>query len=387
MQNSIKVLSNIGKITLAVLIIIVSGATNLFAQNAETFKIGVFLDLTGATSSFGISTLTAAQMATDEINASGGVNGRKLELIVEDTQGLPGLSPPAAKKLIEEKKIHILLGEIASSNSLAAAPIAQKAKIPMLSPASTNIKVTEVGDYIFRACFVDPLQGSAMARFAFENLKAKRAAVLFDYNSDYSKGLLETFSKTFIELGGKIVSKQSYTQIDEDFSPELRALKKTKPDVIYIPGYYNQVGTIIPQVRRLKMVMPILGGDGWDSPLFFDLAKKALDNSYITNHFASDSPDEKVKKFVVDYKKRYNLAPDSLSALGYDSVYLLADTFRRANSTEGAKLRDALAQTKNFQGVTGKIEFDASRNPLGKNVVILKTQKDGFIYHATVLPN
>ncbi|MDQ3061509.1 MAG: ABC transporter substrate-binding protein, partial [Acidobacteriota bacterium] len=327
--------------------------------------------------------------AVDEINALGGIDGRKIEIFLEDDEGRPELAKTVIGKLISENKVHAIIGEVASSNSLAAAPIAQEAKIPMISPASTNPKVTQVGNYIFRACFVDPFQGEAMAKFALYNLNVKRVAILDDVWSDYSKGLTETFTKTFTKLGGKVISKQSYAQTDPDFKAQLRAIRRLKPDAIYLPGYYGQVAIIAKQARELKMNMPLLGGDGWDSPELWKLGGNALKNSYITNHLAVDNPAEAVQKFIEAYQTKFNVHPDSLAALGYDTIYILADALRRAKTTDGQKLRDALAQTKDFYGVTGKINyFDASRNPIKRAVILkLEPQSSKFIYYSTILPS
>ncbi|MEK7722911.1 MAG: ABC transporter substrate-binding protein [Acidobacteriota bacterium] len=357
--------------------------SSVFAQTDETIKVGIFADMTGQTASFGVSTLSGIKMAADEINAKGGINGRKIELILEDNQGLPENTKTVVQKLIKEKKVHALLGEVLSTNSLAAAPIAQAAKIPMISPSSTNPRVTKVGDYIFRTCFIDDFQGEAMAKFAFETLKMRRIALLTDFNSDYAKGLSESFATTFTRLGGRIISQKTYFQGDEDYSQQLLAIKKTNPQAIYLTGYYNSVGVIAKQARAMKITAPILGGDGWDSPSLFELSGNSLNNSYITDHFSLESPNEKVKKFSTDYKNLYGLDADGFAALAYDAMYVLADSVQRAKSTESQKLREAIATTKNFDGVTGKITINNSRNA-DKPVVILKLQNPNFIYHSTI---
>ncbi len=363
-------------------------ATSVFSQEKENVRIGVFLDMSGQTTSFGVATHNGIKMAVDEINAKGGIDGRKLEIFLEDDQGVPERAKNVVQKLIEEKKVHVIIGEVASTNSLAAAPEAQSAKIPMISPASTNPKVTEVGDYIFRACFVDPYQGEAMAKFAFYELNARKVAILSDSMSDYSKSLVKTFSKTFIELGGKIVADKTYFQRDQSFKIQLKTIRKLKPDAVYVPGYYGEVGVIAKEARELRMKMPLLGADGWDSPELWKLGGDALNNSYISNHFATDNSSSAVQKFNRDYEENFNTAPDTLSALGYDAVYLLTDALRRAKTTDGAKLRDAIAQTTNFYSVTGKIaKFNLARNPV-KPAVILKldTTTNSFRYYSTVEP-
>src|SRR5688500_14298647 len=246
--------------------------------------VGYYGDLSGRTSSFGQSTKNGVEMAADEINKAGGVKGRQIQIITEDKQGDANKAATVTTKLINQDRVHALLGEVASSNSLAAAPKAQEAKIPMITPSSTNPRVTQVGDYIFRVCFIDPFQGEVMAKFAANTLNAKRAAILADFNSDYSKGLTEFFKQSFIRLGGTIVDEKTYTQTDRDFSSQLTAIRTTNPDVIYIPGYYGQVGVIAKQARQQGITVPLLGGDGWDAPQLWDLGGESLQNSYISNH-------------------------------------------------------------------------------------------------------
>ena len=347
--------------------------------------VGYYGDLSGRTSSFGQSTKNGAQMAADEINKAGGINGRQIHIVVEDDQGEPNKAATVVTKLINQDKVQALLGEVASSNSLAAAPKAQEAKVPMISPSSTNPAVTQVGDYIFRVCFIDPFQGEVMAKFSANNLKAKRAAILYDFNSDYSRGLYQFFKRSFTQLGGQIVSEQSYTQGDRDFSGQLTAIRAANVDVIYVPGYYGEVGVIANQTKQLGIKAPLLGGDGWDAPQLWQLRGAALNGDYISNHYSVDDPSPAIRKFVADYKGRYNILPDALAALGYDSMKVLADAIKRAGTTENAKLRDAIAQTKNFPGVTGQITIDSARNAV-KPAVVLKLQDAKFVYETTIYP-
>ncbi|MEO6392536.1 MAG: ABC transporter substrate-binding protein [Pyrinomonadaceae bacterium] len=348
-------------------------------------RIGLFFDMTGRTASFGVASVNGIRMATDEINQSGGVLGRPIELIVLDDEGFPADASRVVRKLINEYQVVALLGEVASTNSLAAAPHAQSAKIPMITPSSTNPKVTMVGDYIFRTCFIDPFQGTAMAQFARNTLRAKTAAILGDVNSDYSNGLAHNFEAEFKRRGGRIISSGFYTQDDLDFKVQLRKIRAARPDVIYLPGYYSEAGSIIKQARELGMRQPVLGGDGWDSPQLFGMAGDALNNTYISNHYATDDPDPRVKKFAADYRARFKEEPEALSALAYDSMKVLADAIRRAGSTDGPKLRDALARTKDFPGVTGNITIDADRNAV-KPALILQIKNGGFVYKEKVFP-
>ncbi len=350
-----------------------------------TILVGYYGDLSGRTSSFGQSTKNGVEMAADEINKAGGINGRQIQIITEDDQGEPNKAATVVTKLINQDKVQALLGEVASSNSLAAAPKAQEAKVPMISPSSTNPAVTQVGDYIFRVCFIDPFQGEVMARFAANNLKAKRAAILYDFNSDYSRGLYQFFKRSFTSLGGQIVSEQSYTQGDRDFSGQLTAVRSANPDVIYVPGYYGEVGVIANQTKQLGIKAPLLGGDGWDAPQLWELGGASLNGNYISNHYSVDDPSPAIQKFVADYKGRFNILPDALAALGYDSMKVLADAIKRAGTTENVKLRDAIAQTKNFPGVTGLITIDQDRNAV-KPAVVLKLQDSKFVYETTISP-
>ena len=347
--------------------------------------VGYYGDLTGRTASFGQSTKNGVEMAVDEINKAGGVMGRPVRVIVEDDQGEPNKAATVVSKLVNQDKVHAVLGEVASSNSLAAAPKAQEAGVPMISPSSTNPNVTQVGDYIFRVCFIDPFQGDVMAKFAANNLKAKKAAILYDFNSDYSRGLREFFTRSFTASGGQIVAEQSYTQGDRDFSGQLTQIRAANPDVIYVPGYYGEVGVIANQTKQLGIKAPLLGGDGWDSPQLWQLGGASLNGDYISNHYSVDDPMPAVQKFVADYKARYNILPDALAALGYDSMRVLADAITRAGSTDGAKLRDAIAATKNFPGITGTITIDKDRNSV-KSAVVLKLQDGKFVYDTTIYP-
>ena len=357
------------------------------AGDTGDIKVGVYGDTTGATSSFGVSTKNGIQLAFDEINAAGGVNGRKLQMIFEDDQGTPEKAKTVISKLVNQDKVVAVLGEVASSNSLAAAPVAQEAKIPMITPSSTNPKVTEVGDYISRVCFIDPFQGSVMAKFAANTLKAKTAAVIGDVQSDYSKGLTQFFRQEFEKLGGKIVSEQTYTQSDPDFKAQLTSIRNLNPDVIYIPGYYGQVAIIAKQARELGMNMPLLGGDGWDSPELWKLGGEALKNSYISNHYSAENPAPEIQNFVKAYQAKFGVVPDSLAALAYDAAKVLADAIKRAGGTDSVKLKDAINATKEFAGVTGKITLDGSRNAVKPAVVLeLNPSASKFAFKETIYP-
>jgi branched-chain amino acid transport system substrate-binding protein len=363
------------------------GGNGTTADTGDTIRVGVYGDLTGQTSSFGQSTKNGIELAVEEINAAGGVNGKKIQLFVEDDQGRPEQAKTVVSKLINQDKVHAVLGEVASTNSLAAAPVAQEAKIPMITPSSTNPQVTATGDYVFRVCFIDPFQGSVMAKFAANTLNAKTAAILGDVQSDYSKGLTQFFTQEFTRLGGRIVSQQTYAQTDPDFKAQLTAIRNTNPDVIYVPGYYGQVGIIVRQARELGMNMPIMGGDGWDSPELWKLGGDALKNTYISNHYSAENPAPEIQNFVKAYQAKYGVVPDSLAALAYDAAKVLADAFKRAGTTESAKVRDAIAATKDFPGVTGNITLDAGRDAVKPAVVLALDPAAGkFSYKETIYP-
>ncbi len=350
---------------------------------AGPIPIGHVASLTGDTASFGQSTDRGMRMAIEEINANGGALGRPLELLSEDDRSITEEARTAALKLLQRDQVVALLGEIASSRSLAAAPEAQRAQVPMISPGSTNPKVTEVGDYIFRACFIDPFQGTVMARFATEELKARKVAILFDFKQDYSVGLADFFRKTFTQLGGEIVADERYTSGDIEFRAQLTTIRAAKPDAIFVPGYYTELGLIAKQARELGIDVPLLGGDGWDSEKTLEIGGAAVEGYYFSSHYAADSDSPKVQAFVRRYKEKYAQTPDAMAALGYDTVGLLADALDRAGDTSGAKLRDAIAATQGYEGVTGRISIDPARNAR-KDAVVLKIEGGKFKFYRSV---
>jgi branched-chain amino acid transport system substrate-binding protein len=348
--------------------------------------IGEYSSLTGSEGTFGQSTHDGVMLAIDEINAAGGIGNRKIRVITEDDQSKAEEAANAVTKLISQNNVVAVLGEVASSNSLAAAPICQANKVPMITPSSTNERVTQVGDYIFRMCFIDPYQGEAMANYLSKQLSMKRAAVLVDVKSDYSTGLAANFEKTFTSNGGQIVGKQSYAKGDSDFRSQLTAIKATNPEVIFVPGYYNDIGQIAIQARDLGMTQPLAGGDGWESPKLIEIGGKALEGSFYSNHYHVDDPSPSVRDFVDKYQKRYGVRPDSIAALAYDSARVLADAIKRAGTTDGPALRDAIAATKDFQGVTGNITLGPDRNPIGKKLVVLEIKDGQTLLKAVVDP-
>jgi branched-chain amino acid transport system substrate-binding protein len=348
--------------------------------------VGEYGSLTGTTATFGQSTHNGIVLALEELNGGGGLlGGKKVRVLTEDDQSKPEEAKTAATKLINQNNVVALLGEVASSRSLAAAPIAQKAKVPMISPSSTNAKVTQIGDYIFRVCFIDEFQGLVMAKFAANSLKVKKVAVLKDVKNDYSVGLSKVFTEEFTKLGGTIVGEQSYSEGDSDFRAQLTQLKSLSPEAIYAPGYYTEVGTIARQAKDLGLKVPLLGGDGWDSPKLTEIGGDAINGSYFSNHYSADDPNPVIQKFVTDYRKKFGETPDGLAALGYDAAKVLFDAMGRAGSVEGPQVRDALAATKDFPGVTGSITIDKDRNAV-KPAVVLKVDGGKLVYVETIKP-
>jgi branched-chain amino acid transport system substrate-binding protein len=365
----------------------ISGGKGGAASSGNEIPVGEYGSLTGLQATFGQSTHNGALMAADEVNAAGGVKGRKIKLITEDDQSKQEEAANAVTKLISQNNVLAVIGEVASSNSLAAAPICQANKVPMITPSSTNVEVTKKGDYISRMCFVDSYQGKALADFTVNNLKVKRAAILRDVKSDYALGLSQAFRDRFTQLGGQIVGDQSYSNGDSDFRAQLTSIKQTNPGIVFCPGYYNDVGQIALQMRDLGMQQPLVGGDGWESPKLFEIGGKALDGCYYSNHYHSDDPSPEVRTFVEKYKERYGAKPDALAALGYDAMKMLADAMKRAPQIDRTAIRDAINSTKGFQGVTGTINMGPDRNPINKKLVVLEIRNNTTTLAGTVDPS
>ena len=353
----------------------------------ETIKIGEYASLTGKEASFGQQSHKGLTLAIEEINAAGGALGRKLELFTEDNQTKPGESATAAKKLISRNKVVALIGEVASGRSLEAAPIAQAAKIPMIAPAATNPKVTQTGNYIFRVCFIDPFQGTVMAKFAQNDLKAKRVAILSSVSNAYSVGLAKFFKETFVANGGLVVSEKNFSEGDKDFRAQLTAVKAANVDAIFVPSYYTEAALIARQARDLGLTVPLFGGDGWVADQLLEIGGDALNGCYYSTHFSPENQDPVVQAFVKKFKARWgaNENPDAFAALGYDAAFVLVDAIKRAGTTDGPKLRDALAAIKNFAGVTGVTNIDANRDA-SKPAAIIAIKGGKLEFLKTVAP-
>lgn len=349
-------------------------------------KVGEFASLTGKEAAFGQSSHKGTLLAVEEINAAGGVLGRKIQLITEDNQSKAGESATIAKKLISRDKVVALIGEVASMRSLEAAPIAQQSRIPMISPSSTNPKVTEIGNYVFRVCFIDPFQGVVMAKFARNTLKLKRVAVLTSVSSAYSVGLAKYFKERFVQDGGVMALEQRFTEGDKDFKAQLTAIKAANVDGIFLPGYYTEAALVCKQARDLGMNLPLFGGDGWEAPQLISIGGAAVEGTYYSTHYSPENKSPAVSGFVERFRKRWdNEVPDAMAALGYDAAMVLADAIKRAGTTDSAKLRDALAATKNLPGVTGDTTLDAQRNA-SKAAVVIAVKDGQFKFLETVAP-
>ena len=342
---------------------------------AATIKIGEVDPLTGGVSQFGIGCHQGFVLAFEQVDAEGGILGQKVELVTEDDQSKPGQSATAVRKLITQDKVIAILGDATSSATLEAAPIAQSDKIPMLTPTATNPRITQVGDFIFRVCFLDEFQGRVLARFAREKLKAQKIFTLTDVKQDYSVDLLKFFKEEFTKLGGTIVGEQSYSTGDTDFRAQLTPIRAVKPDAVYVPGYYQEVALIVRQGRQIGLTMPFIGCDGWANQALLAIGGKAIDGCFFTNHFSPDDQSPLVKSFVDKYQERYGVLPDTFSALGYDAARLLSAAIQRAGSSDSQAVRDALAKTAGFQGVTGQISLDVNRNASKPGLIV--TVKEG----------
>ena len=358
----------------------------------DTIKIGVVSEMTGANATYGTSVVNGMKLALKEINANGGVLGKKVDIVVADSKSEPAEAANAMSKVINQDKTPLAMGIFTSSSAIAACNVSESAKVPYLAIGATNPKVTlddktgKVKPNTFRVCFIDPFQGTVGANFVLNELKVKKAAVFVDNSSDYSKGLAEFFKKAFTSKGGQVISEEAYLQKDTDFKAVLTKIKTTNPEVLYIPGYYEEVGKIVKQARELGMTMPIVGGDGWDSPKLAEIAGgAALNNTFFTNHYSPDSDSAESKAFVSAYEKEYKQKPDAPAVLGYDGAKLMVDAIKRAGAVDGAKVAAALASTKGFKAVTGETSLNEKHDAVNSAVII--EFKDGKqVYRATIKP-
>ncbi|TWD99560.1 amino acid/amide ABC transporter substrate-binding protein (HAAT family) [Neobacillus bataviensis] len=359
-------------------------------EKGGTIKIGANLELSGGVASYGQSAKEGIELAIQEINKKG-IDGKKLELVTVDNKSDAAEATSGALKLATQDKVVAMIGAATSTNTLAQVQIAQDNKIPLITPTATNATITfkdgKLNDFVFRTCFIDPFQGTVAANFATNDLKAKSAAVLIDSSSDYSKGLAASFKKAFKANGGKIVAEEAYVAKDTDFHATLTRIKAANPDYVFLPGFYEEVGLVVKQAREIGLTVPFMGGDGWDSPKLVDIAGAAsLENTYITNHYSSGDSDKKVQDFVSAFKAKYDgKSPDAFGALGYDTVYFLADAIKRAGSSDPKKIQKALAETDGLELVSGKVKLDKNHDPI-KAAVILEYVNGQQQYKTKVNP-
>ncbi|MGG3467552.1 ABC transporter substrate-binding protein [Neobacillus pocheonensis] len=362
------------------------------AGSSDSIKVGVNLELSGGVASYGESLKKGIDIAVAEINKKGGIDGKKLDLVEVDNKSEAAEATNGAVKLTSQDKVTAIIGAATSGDTVAQAQIANDTKTVLLTPSGTspNVTVTDKGklnDYVFRTSFIDPFQGTVAANFAAKELKVKNVAIFADSASDYAKGLAASFKETFEKEGGKIVAEEAYVAKDTDFRATLTRIKSKNPEFVFIPGYYEEVGLIIKQARELGLNVPLMGADGWDSPKLVELAgADALNNTFITNHYSSEDPDKKIQDFVTTFKDKYNgEAPNAFNALGYDTVYLLADAIKRAGGTDTAKIKDELAKTKDLSLVTGVVSIDKNHNPI-KSATVLEYKDGKQVFNVKVNP-
>ena len=354
--------------------------------SANEIIIGEYASLTGSEATFGQQSHNGLVLAVEEMNRNGGVLGKQIRLITEDNQGKPSETQTVVQKLINRDKVVAIIGEVASSRSKAGAPICQAAKIPMITPASTNPEVTTIGDYIFRVCFIDPFQATVMSKFAINSMKVKRIALLIDQKNAYSTGLADNFRNIFAQMGGEIVEEQKYSAGDKDFKAQLTAIKAKNPEAVFIPGYYTDVNLISIQAREIGLNVPLFGSDGWESEKLTEgKAKDALEGSFFSTHVSTNDPSPIIQNFLKMYIEKYKSEPDAMAFLTYDAGMILFDAIKKAGSTEGEKIKNELAKTKDYPGVTGIITINEQRNAV-KPAVVLEIKNGKFVYKETIAP-
>ncbi len=370
---------------IALLVLVLAASLAGCGGSGDTILIGHYGSMTGSEATFGQSTDNGIRLAVKEVNAAGGIKGKTIELKTYDDQGKSQEAGTAVTRLITSDRVTAVLGEVASSLSLAGGRVAQQYGVPMITPSSTNPAVTQTGDMIFRVCFLDPFQGWVEAKFARESLKAGKAAILYDQTQAYSKGLKDYFKKAFEDMGGTVTTEQAYSGGDQDFSAQLTTIRQTNPDLLFMPGYYTDAGNIAIQVRKLGITVPMLGGDGWDSTQLAAIGKDAIEGSYFSNHYSFQEDRPEVKNFVEKYQADFGQIPDGLAALGYDAARLLFDAMSRSSSLDGKTLAAAIAGTAGFKGVTGVISMDANRDAK-KSAVVVQMKGGVPVYVTTIEP-
>lgn len=350
------------------------------AKEPDLITIGANLEMTGSNASFGTSSLNGIHMAVEEANINGGVLGKKIQVIAVDNRSEVAGSSDALAKL-SENKVSVMIGPDTSSNVIALAPLAASDKMPLISPSGTNPAITvdpatgKTREYMFRACFTDPYQGKVMADFARDRLKVQKAVVLVDNSSDYSKGLAEFFEKRFQDKGGSVALQEAYMAKDVDFKPILTKVAAQKPDMIFIPGYYQEVGLILRQAREMGITIPILGGDGWDSDKLIEIAgAENLKDTYFCNHYSPEDQNPKLQDFIKKYEARYGYKPDGFAVTAYDAAGLALEAIK-AGSAKPEDVAKALTHIRNFEGISGKITIDEQHNTVSSGIIM--NFKDG----------
>ncbi len=361
----------------------------IISYAADELKIGVSAPLTGDISTLGQSTQNAVLMAESEINAAGGIkvgsSKRKVKFIIEDDENKPESTATVFQKLISQDRVLAIIGSQASKCSNAGAPIAESAQVPQITPWSTNPNVTKGRSYIFRACFIDPFQGRVVAEYALKNLKKKTAAVLYDVASDYNKGIAEVFRAEYTKAGGKIVGFETYNTNDKDFSAQLSKIKGANPAILFLPNYFNEVPLQIQQARKLGLTCTVIGSDGWDDPQLLKIGGKDMDGTYFTNHYSPDIKRPAAQHFITAYEKKYGRKPDAAAALTYDSAYILFKAIAKAGKADSKAIRNAIAATKGFKGVTGDITYEGTGDPV-KGAVVIRIDNGQFVLDSAVNP-
>lgn len=381
------------KYCLLFVLMLMTGFISGCADSASNeVKIGMVYELTGNTASYGTSAADGAKLAFKEINANGGVLGKQIKIVTADNKGEPSESANAMTKLITQDRVIAVTGFTVSSCGIAGAAVAEDTKTPLVAAATVNPRVTvdektgKVKDYTFRACFIDSFQGTVSANFALNSLKTSKSAIMIDNSSDYSKGLAQVFKDVFTKGGGQVVAEEAYLQKDQDYKSVLTKIKAQNPDIIYLPGYYEDVGKIVKQARELGIMIPILGGDAWDSPKLVEIGSpQVLNNTYFTNFYSVQDINPASQAFVEAYKKEYGQLPDSMAAMGYDAAYLLVDAIKRADSVDSTKIREALAATKDFSSVSGTMDLSSTHDAV-RGVVIIEMKDGKQVYKETVKP-
>ncbi|MBE3577000.1 MAG: ABC transporter substrate-binding protein [Limnochordales bacterium] len=360
---------------------------------AQTIKIGVVGPLSGDSATYGISVKNAVELYFKEVNAKGGIRGVKIDVIALDDKGDASEAVNAVRRLITRDQVAAIIGTTTSGPMRAAAPIANSMKVPMLSPTATQEGLTDIGPYIFRTCFVDDFQGKVMAKFAREELKISRVAILYENTDTYSKGLANSFKEYFTKLGGMIVAEEAYGKGDQDFSAQLTRIRRSGAQAIYTPVYYTAAGLIAKQARQLGVNLPLLGPDGFDSDQLLEIGGDAIVGSYFTNHYSPLTKDPLAVEFQQKYRAAYGKTPDALAALAWDAAAVMADAIERAlarhkvSDLQGVRegIRQALSGLKDFHGVTGYITFDENRDPI-KTALILRVTKNGHEIVTSIKP-